>query len=44
MVCALHQPVFVADASIEQYTMDKLRALIDIEKVLIANLQIDAET
>src|SRR5258708_2239509 len=31
MVCTLHQPVFVADTSIEQHTMDKLRALIEIE-------------
>jgi hypothetical protein len=38
MVRALHQAIFVADAGIEQHAMDKLRALVEIEHVLIADL------
>src|SRR5215475_14315161 len=44
MVRALDQAIFVADASIEQHAMDELRALVDIKQVLIADLEIDAET
>src|SRR5499427_10518415 len=34
----------MADASIKQHAMDELRALVDIKQVLIADLEIDAET
>src|SRR5215471_2299075 len=34
----------MADASIEQHAVDELRALVDIKQVLIADLEIDAET
>jgi hypothetical protein len=42
MVCTLHQPVLMADASIEQRTMDKLGPLVEIEHVLIAHLDAEA--
>src|SRR5882724_10899990 len=44
VVRALDQAIFMADAGIEQHAMDELRALGDIKQVLIADLQIDAET
>src|SRR5260370_39909421 len=44
MVRALHQAIFMADASVEQHAMDELRALVDIERILITDLKIDAET
>ena len=44
MVRALHQPIFMANTSVEQHAMDELRALVDIKQVLIADLEIDAET
>ena len=34
----------MADASIKQHPMDELGALVDIKQVLIADLEIDAET
>src|SRR2546430_158368 len=44
MVRALHQAIFMADASIEQHSMDELRAVVEIDRILIADLKIDAET
>src|ERR1700730_2574356 len=44
MVRALDQAIFMADASVEQHAMNELRALVDIKQVLIADLEIDAET
>src|SRR5262252_9146329 len=44
MVRALHQAIFMADTSIEQHAMDELRALIPIARILIADLEIDAQT
>src|SRR5215470_64797 len=34
----------MADARIKQHAMEELRALVDIKQVLIADLEIDAET
>src|SRR5215471_16357976 len=44
MVRALHQAIFMADASIKQHAMDELRAQVVIKQVLIADLEIDAQT
>src|SRR5215467_1752419 len=44
VVRALDQAIFMADARIKQHAMDELRALVDIKQVLIADLEIDAET
>src|SRR6516164_8218492 len=44
VVRALHQAILMADASIEQHAVDELRAMIEIEEVLIADLKIDAKT
>jgi hypothetical protein len=44
VICALYQPILVADASIEQHAVDELRAMVEIEEVLIADLKIDAKT
>src|SRR5258708_8931377 len=41
VVRALHQAIFMADASIEQHAMDELRAMVEIDRILIANLKID---
>jgi len=42
MIRALHQAIFVADASVVQHPMDELRALMPIAHILIADLEIDA--
>src|SRR6266436_221154 len=44
VVRALHQAIFMADASIEQHAMDEFRAMVEIDRILIANLKVDAET
>src|SRR5215813_4337291 len=44
MVRALHQAIFMADASVVQDAMDELRPLMPVICILIADLKIDAET
>src|SRR5437899_11790677 len=44
VVRALDQAIIMADASIKQHAMDELRALVGIKQVLIADLEIAAET
>src|SRR6516164_5491771 len=43
MVRALHQAIFMADASIKQQAMDELRVVLSRERVVVAELMMGAE-
>ena len=44
MLGALHQPVFMADAAVEEDAVQEFRAVVEEEHVLVAGLEIDAKT
>jgi hypothetical protein len=44
MFGSVHQPVLMAETCVEQDTVQEFGAFVQIQHVLIANIQVDAQT